>query len=46
MFQVKNNGAHVKTRKAEYFHVTQARTNRLANSAILYMQRLLNANRK
>ena len=31
------------TRKPEKFYVTPARTNRLANSAIPHMQRLLNA---
>ena len=36
----------VNTRNPERFHVTPARTDRLAGSAIPYMQRLLNANKK
>ena len=36
----------VETRGPEKFHVTKARTDRLANSAIPYMQKLLNANWK
>ena len=40
------NNTHVNTRKQEQFYVTPARTTRLANSAIPYMQRLLNANQK
>ena len=36
------NGHPVDTRHHETFHVTKARTSRLAKSAIPYMQRLLN----
>lgn len=40
------NETIVDTRHHEAFHVTKARTGRLANSAIPYMQRLLNVNSK
>ena len=40
------NESEVNTRNHEYFKVTNARTDRLAKSAIPYMQRLLNANLK
>ena len=40
------NDLNVNTRNPELYHVTPARTDRLAKSAIPYMQRLLNANRK
>ena len=36
----------VETRNPEKFYVTKARTDRLANSAIPYMQKLLNSNWK
>ena len=37
------NKLKVDTRNHEFFKVTNARTDRLAKSAIPYMQRLLNA---
>ena len=40
------NDSHVNTRNPEVYHVTPAKTDRLAKSAIPYMQRLLNANKK
>ena len=40
------NVTNVDTRHHEKFHMTKARTGRLAKSAIPYMQRLLNANSK
>ena len=40
------NELNVNTRNPEKYHVTPARTDRLAKSSIPYMQRLLNANRK
>ena len=40
------NELNVNTRNPETYHVTPAKTDRLAKSAIPYMQRLLNANRK
>ena len=40
------NTAYYNTRNSEKYHVTKAKTNRLAKSAIPYMQRLLNENTK
>ena len=40
------NDLNVNTRNPETYHVTPAKTDRLAKSAKPYMQRLLNANRK
>ena len=44
MFPINEN--EVDTRHHEQFHVTKARTDRLAKSSIPYMQRLLNVNYK
>ena len=40
------NDSHVNNRNPEVYYVTPARTDRLAKSAIPYMQRLLNANKQ
>ena len=40
------NDSLANTRNPEVYYVTPARTDRLAKSAIPYMQRLLNANKK
>ena len=40
------NETNVNTRKPEKYHVPHAKTDRLANSAIPYMARLLNSNVK
>ena len=40
------NKTDVNTRNREHYKVTSAKTDRLARSAIPYMQRLLNANHK
>ena len=39
------NDSHVNTRNPEVYHVAPAKTDRLAKSAIPYMQRLLKANK-
>jgi len=40
------NELNVNTRNPETYYVTAARAERLAKSAVPYMQRLLNANKK
>ena len=44
MFPLNENSAN--TRRPEKYHVTSATTDRLANSAIPYMQRLLNQSKR